>query len=377
MLNTDKIMYALEDISIVPAPISEIESRKQCNPREDYGIDGNRNMLPIIASPMDSVVSDWNIGEFLKNGISPVVPRNIPWETRLKLCGTVFCAFSLSEVEGIFLKRQVDLPRYSRYFVLIDIANGHMKKQIQLGYELKNIYGDSLVLMGGNIANPKTYDLYNKAGFDYLRVGIGGGKSCLTSTMSSIHMPIASLLDRINKDRFSRQLSQNQEVKRCKIIADGGIRTFSDIIKCLALGADYVMLGYTMSKMIESAGTLINKKTGEIVRNSNGESNLESLKEAFESRNLVKEFHGMSTKEAQAGILGIELTPENRKKFKTAEGKKEEVLVDGTLPGWVDNFEAYLRSAMSYTNARVLEHFRRNTQCIILSDAASKKINNK
>ena len=381
MIYTDKIMYALEDISIIPAQVSEIESRKQCNPREVCGIDGNSNMLPLIASPMDSVVSDWNIGDFLKNGISPIVPRNISWQRRVEMCGTVFCAFSLSEVEGIFLKRQIQLPDYPRYFVLIDIANGHMKKQMQLGFELKKLYGDSIVLMGGNIANPKTYELYNKAGFDYVRVGIGGGAGCLTSVQSAVHYPMASLLDRISKERFSsissNILPSKKEVGRCKVIADGGIRTYSDIIKCLALGADYVMMGYTFSKMIESAGTLVDKKTGEIVRDSNGVILNENLLKNYKKGDIIKEYHGMSTKEAQAGILGIELTEDNRKKFKTSEGRKENIVICDNLPGWIDNFESYLRSAMSYTGAKDLNYFRQKTQCIILSETANRKINNK
>jgi hypothetical protein len=32
--------------------------------------------------------------------------------------------------------------------------------------------------MGGNIANPLTYLEYDKAGFDFVRVGIGGGAAC-------------------------------------------------------------------------------------------------------------------------------------------------------------------------------------------------------
>ena len=92
---------------------------------------------------------------------------------------------------------------------------------------------------------------------------------------------------------------------------------------------------------------------------------------------IIKEYHGMSTKEAKAGILGIELNDENRKKFKTSEGRKEEVLVTEDLPGWLDNLESYIRSAMSYTGSLTLDHFRKNTQCIILSEAASRKINNK
>lgn len=381
MIYTDKIMYALEDISIVPAQVSEIESRKQCNPKEEFGIEGNPNMYPVIAAPMDSVISDWNWEYFLKNGISPIIPRNIPWQKRLELCGTVFCAFSLVEAEGIFLRRQTQLPDYPRFFVLIDIANGHMKKQIELGYQLKKMYGDHIVLMGGNIANPKTYEFYDKAGFDYVRSGIGGGAGCTTSTQTAIHYPMASLIDEITKERYkpgmSKVIAQRKNQGRCKVIADGGIKSYSDIIKCLALGADYVMMGFTFSKMIESAGALIDKKTGEIVRKKSGEVLNEEMIKNYWDYDLIKEYHGMSTKEAQAEILGLKLTKETRKKFKTAEGRKEEVRISDNLLSWTDNLDSYIRSAMSYSGSKDLNHFKRNTQCIIISNTASNKINNK
>lgn len=39
-----------------------------------------------------------------------------------------------------------------------------------------------------------------------------------------------------------------------KIVADGGMKTYSDVIKALALGADYVMVGSIFNKAIESCG---------------------------------------------------------------------------------------------------------------------------
>ena len=37
-----------------------------------------------------------------------------------------------------------------------------------------------------------------------------------------------------------------------KILADGGMKDYSDIILALALGADYVMLGSVLNKSLES-----------------------------------------------------------------------------------------------------------------------------
>ena len=58
----------------------------------------------------------------------------------------------------------------------------------------KDIWGDKLILMGGNIANPETYEHYAKSGFSFVRCGIGGGRACITSTQTSIHTPLASLI---------------------------------------------------------------------------------------------------------------------------------------------------------------------------------------
>jgi GMP reductase len=47
---------------------------------------------------------------------------------------------------------------------------------------------------------------------------------------------------------------ESMDQKTSKIVADGGFREYSDIIKALALGADYVMLGSILNKCLESSG---------------------------------------------------------------------------------------------------------------------------
>ena len=80
------------------------------------------------------------------------------------------------------------------------------------------------------------------------------------------------------------------------IVADGGFRNYDDIIKALALGADYVMLGGVLNKSLESCspvyfGKLIplNKSTSRYM--------WDNLK--FLRRFMYKKFRGMSTKEVQ------------------------------------------------------------------------------
>lgn len=347
-------LYSLEDVALIPAKISTVRHRSECNCRTE-SIEGTLETLPIIAAPMDSVVDDLNYKEFWRSGLSCIIPRTISLEKRLSLCNRVFCAFGISEIEENFIKHKKNLENL---YILIDIANGHLDYQIELGKMLKKIYGNSLKLMGGNIANPETYISYSDAGFDFLRCGIGGGRGCLTGTNVSIYYPAASLLDEISRIK----------TKRCKVIADGGIRSYSDVIKCLALGADYVMMGYTLSKCLESSGQLYDGLNGKPI------SKEESLEMFEKGYSIKKEYHGMSTKVAQAKILNVDLNT-NRHKLKTSEGRIEKVTIEYTLTGWVDNMTSYLKSAMSYTNSFDLEEFKKRSICQVISNSTINKLN--
>lgn len=170
MIKTEKL-YSLDDISVIPEVSSDIKSRSECNPFTE-SIEGKSGFLPVIAAPMDSVVDEENYKSFWESGISCIIPRTIPLEERLKLCKKVFCAFGFKEIEEEFLEKNYE---GKKLHILIDVANGHMTYQFELGKSLKNKYGDRLKLMGGNIANPETYTCYDNYGFDYVRCGIGGG----------------------------------------------------------------------------------------------------------------------------------------------------------------------------------------------------------
>jgi hypothetical protein len=98
----------------------------------------------------------------------------------------MFVSFSLSEIQQQFIDK--DYTDYNGQFhILIDIANGNMKKMFNLVKQLKEKYED-VVIMAGNIANSETYREYCKAGIDYCRVGIGGGSGCfIDGTLVTMH----------------------------------------------------------------------------------------------------------------------------------------------------------------------------------------------
>ena len=140
-----------------------------------------------------------------------------------------------------------------------------------------------------------------------------------------------------------------------KIVADGGMQNYSDIIKALALGADYVMVGSLFNKAIESCGDNYLWKHIKVPQ---------SIAElAYKYKIPVyKKFRGMSTKEVQKK-WGKEV-------FTTSEGVIRFRKVEYTLKGWVNNFEDYLRSAMSYSNAKTLGDFIGKADIIQITDNA-------
>lgn len=174
-----KMKFDFDDILIMPTPISDIESRSEIEILDENG------MLPLFTAPMFDVISSANRDEYLKNGINTIMPRKNHYISHDFESTTVtkFLSLSLDQFISYIIETDV-LFNDKKYFILIDIANGHMAKLVGAIRKAKKKYGDNLVLMVGNIANPITYGILSDAGADYIRVGIGNG--CFTPKMEVI-----------------------------------------------------------------------------------------------------------------------------------------------------------------------------------------------
>ena len=334
------IKFDFNDILIVPSEITNITTRTEVNPFVSNGF------LPLITAPMDTVVDRTNCDLFYDNKVNVCLSR---FEERTK--GDMFESYSLSQFEEKYLNTILD----GKHYVLIDTANGHIQTVINATKKAKDMYGDKMVLMVGNVANPVTYKILSNAGADLIRCGIGNGNACTTTANLGIGYPMASLIS----ECYYLSLSLD---KPAKIVADGGMKEYSDIIKALALGADYVMLGSILNKCVESCGKTFIKGSGRPIEISNAEAiNHFKMGDLGESV-IIKEFRGMSTKKVQKK-WGNEV-------LKTSEGVVRYRPVEYTLVGWLDNFESYLRSAMSYVDARTLEEFVDNSVFINITNNA-------
>jgi cellulose biosynthesis protein BcsQ len=65
------MLYSLQDITLIPAVISNVNSRRECNPHDYF------EMLPLFAAPMSSVIDDKNWKTFHDNKINTIIPRNV------------------------------------------------------------------------------------------------------------------------------------------------------------------------------------------------------------------------------------------------------------------------------------------------------------
>jgi len=315
--------------------------------------------LPLFTAPMDTVIDLNNFEYFIDSKINVTLPRTIKYNDiilRDVIHKNVFVSLGFDDIDIHYKNNFNDF--YINAHILIDVANGHMQKIVDYAREIKRLRPD-VVIMVGNIANPKTYEWYAKNEcVDFIRVGIGNGGGCLTTKQSGVGYPMASLINGIYEVK-KKFIKDNPNIKPPAIVADGGMKDYSDIIKALALGADYVMIGSIFNKALESCaqnylyGIKINKK----------------LAKYFFDRGypVKKYFRGMSTKQAQKAM--------GKSTFKTSEGVVRYRKVEYHLSGWVANFEHYLRNAMSYSSAKKLDDFIGNAEICQITKNAYDRFN--
>jgi IMP dehydrogenase len=214
-------------------------------------------------------------------------------------------------VTGDFLDRATALYDAGADLLCVDIAHGYhilMKKALAA---LRDIFGSDIHIMA-----------------DSIRVGVGGGSLCSTRIVSGHGIPsLQSVLD------VSRTTYET------KIIADGGIRNTGDMVKALAMGADFIMVGSMLS------GT--DQTPGQIFTNMKGES--------------YKVFRGMASFDAQKDWRGKSSTPEGISTTVPYRGSVEEILKD---------VRGGLSSGLSYSGARNLSELRSKATFVLQSNAA-------
>ena len=203
----------------------------------------------------------------------------------------------------------------------VDVAHGHHKLVENSIKTLKDTFGASVAIIAGNVATAHGFEDLSEWGADAIRVGIGGGSICSTRIQTGHGVPtLQSIFDCNNAGDAD-------------IIADGGIKTAGDIVKCLAAGASMVMLGSMLAGTTETPG--------EVFQSSDNKR--------------YKVYRGMASPEAQIAWRG---------QARSLEGISTTVPYKGSVVDILHRLEKNIKSGLSYTGARNLKEFRAKAKFI-------------
>lgn len=361
------MLLDLDNITLLPTEIN-VGTVMRDQGKFNFAVADQEPSLPIFTSPMESVVGNGNWQVWSNNGIRPVLPRTESLEVRLEACNYIFAAFSKEEVKQNFL--MVKRNSNNQFRICIDSGNGHDTEVLSLGSELKRIYGPQAIIMGGNIGNPRTYIHYCKAGFDFVRVGISSG-SLVEAEKFGFTYPMASLLIDINSTKTTAGIG----IKQTKIIADGGIKSHADILKCLALGADYVMIGREFAQLVEANGEIyrqvMDNNTKQLVLEEQDKNELYDISpESLHRMELIRVYKGNTSFETQSQRDGFtdldDWMQDSGKKKRPVDSRCDNVNVVSNLQTWLKDMYECFNNAFIMTSASDWRTFKNNVKHIAL-----------
>ena len=306
---------SFDDVLLVPQ-YSDIESRTVLSTKNslgDIGLD-----LPIISSPMDTVTEvDMVFAMDSHGGLGIIHRYNTPTDQaklvkKAKLHGLTNVGAAIG-VTGDYLERAQALVEAGANVLCVDVAHGHHTMMKTALTNLKQIFRwDSGVhIMAGNVATGEGACALAEWGAHSVRVGIGGGSIC-SSRLVSGH----------GKPTFQTIIDCVEAGCPIPIIADGGMKTSGDIVKALAAGADFVMLGSMLAGTDQSPG------------------------QVFDAGNKkYKVYRGMASSEAQINWRGKTSTP---------EGISTTIPYKGDVNGILADLKGGIQSGMSYSGVRTI-----------------------
>ncbi len=132
----------------------------------------------------------------------------------------------------------------------IDASDGFSEYQKECALWIREKYGDSVVIGGGNVVSADGFRyLAEEAQLDFVKVGIGGGSICITREQKGIGRGQASALMDVVEERNKYYEETGIYVPVC---SDGGLANDTQIIIALAMGADFVMMGRYFAMTNES-----------------------------------------------------------------------------------------------------------------------------
>tara|TARA_R110002074_G_scaffold251741_8_gene423394 strand:+ start:5065 stop:6090 length:1026 start_codon:yes stop_codon:yes gene_type:complete len=289
--------------------------------------------LPVISAPMDTVTEASMALAIGREGGLGIIHRYNSIEDQANLILKAkdqgsFVGAAIG-ITGDYLERAAELKSSHVDVLCVDVAHGHHASARYALETLRSTFGDSMSIMAGNVATLQAFNDLADWGAHSIRVGIGGGSICSTRIQTGHGIPtFQSVLDCGRSDRSAA------------LIADGGIRTSGDMVKALAAGADFVMVGSLL------AGT--DEAPGEVMTVLGGEPR--------------KVYRGMASREAQN---------EWRGRVSSIEGVSHTVPYKGPVAEVLNEMAVGIRSGLSYSGARSIQELQAKARFVRQTSAGA------
>src|SRR5690348_3420087 len=214
--------------------------------------------------------------------------------------------------------------------LMVDTAHGHSRRVLETVAKLRVEVGDSVDVVGGNVATRAGATALVEAGADAVKVGVGPGSICTTRVVAGVGAPQITAI---------YEAAQACAASGIPVIGDGGIQYSGDIAKAIAAGASSVMLGSLLAGTAESPGDLIlvNGKQFKVYR---GMGSLGAMQSRGQAKSYSKDRY------AQDDVLSEDkLVP---------EGIEGRIPFRGPLANVVHQLVGGLRSGMGYAGANTI-----------------------
>ena len=281
--------YSFDDIAVVP-------SRRTRDPEEvssSWQIDAYAFELPIIAAPMDSVMSPKTAIQLGKLGGLGVLDLEGLW-TRYENPEPVLAEIAqlpddeatrrMQELYSAPIQPELITQRLAEIRDAGVVVAGALSPQrtqqlwrtvVDAGVDLFVIRGTTVsaehvsgqaeplnlkrfiyeldvpVVVGGAATYTAALHLM-RTGAAGVLVGFGGGAAQTTRTTLGIHAPMASAVADVAAAR--RDYLDESGGRYVHVIADGAVGRSGDLVKAVACGADAVMLGAALARAEEAPG---------------------------------------------------------------------------------------------------------------------------
>ena len=281
--------YTFDDVAIVP-------SRRTRDPQDvsvSWSIDAFTFGMPLLAAPMDSVVSPTTAIALGRLGAVGVLNLEGVWTRfdepekvleQIRRLAPDEATAKMQEIYSAPIRPELITARLAEIRAAGVVVAGalspqrtqeHYETVISAGVDLFVIRGTTVsaehvsktseplnlkkfiyeldvpVIVGGAATYTAALHLM-RTGAAGVLVGFGGGAASTTRASLGIHAPMATAVADVAGAR--RDYLDESGGRYVHVIADGGINTSGDIVKAIACGADAVMVGTALARASEAPG---------------------------------------------------------------------------------------------------------------------------